>query len=215
MHGLIQSIGPPPERHADRVVAEMMRELARKHAWVWETIAEVVNASADGNPAAQRRMEERIKRIGVLATNLDPGKRGRYRLLIYDLTGWNQRKDREIVFDDKIPERPWIACNVIIIKSEGRGADRVTFRSKPMVLISHHAMSRTAQRLGMRTGEHMLKATHAIWTAALDVLHEKEDDWLNAPLEGWRVPMRTADNAIVVLKKHRKRDALVAATVLD
>jgi len=73
----IQSVGPPPERHADRVVAEMMQELARNQSRLWDAVPEIVASSSDGSPRAQRKMEERIRRAGALATYLSPGKRGR------------------------------------------------------------------------------------------------------------------------------------------
>ena len=61
-HNAIQSIGPPPERHADRVVAEMMRDLARKRATLWKAINEAIASSTDGGPRAQRKMAERASR---------------------------------------------------------------------------------------------------------------------------------------------------------
>src|SRR5262249_39495192 len=88
----IQSVRPPPERHADRVVAGMLRQLAVDHARLWETIAKIAANSSDGTPKAQRKMEERIKRTGVLTTDLLPGKRGRYTLLIYDLSGYDPQR---------------------------------------------------------------------------------------------------------------------------
>jgi hypothetical protein len=56
----------------------MMRQLARDHSRLWDTIAEVAADSSDGSPRAQRKMQERIKRAGALTTELWPGKRGRY-----------------------------------------------------------------------------------------------------------------------------------------
>jgi hypothetical protein len=35
MNPSIQSLGAPPERHADRVVAEMMQHLAQTRARLW------------------------------------------------------------------------------------------------------------------------------------------------------------------------------------
>jgi hypothetical protein len=214
MHG-IQSIGPPPERHADRVVAEMMRELAHKRAAVWRAMQEAIRTSSDGSPKAQRKLEARIRRAGAVSTKLTPGKRGRYTLYVYDFTGWNERRDEEIKLGDPIPERPWIACHLDRLQSEGGGRNAVDFKSEPFLFITHHAMSRVAQRLGMRTSEHMLSATHIIWNAAIDLFYEKKDleKVLAAPPQGWHVPVLNG-TAVVVLRPHRKRRALVAATVI-
>ena len=212
----IQSIGRPPERHADRIVGEMMRRLARTHADVWRAINEAVASSSDGSPRAQRKMAERIERAGALATDLTPGKRGRYTLVVNDVVGWDRERDAAVLVGDPIPDRPWIACNVTVVESEGRGCDLVTIRSKPMVLVTHHSMSRAAQRLGVRTPAHLVAATRAIWDAAVGLLCEKGGDvdaFLDAPPEGWRVPMKAIDGAVVVLKRHQRRAALVAATV--
>ena len=209
----IQSIGRPPERHADRVVAEMMRQLARDHARLWDTITGITASSSDGTPRAQRKLEERVKRAGALTTQLWPGKRGCYTLVAYNLTGFDQRRDAPIRLDDPVPERPWISCNVTAIESKGRGRNEVELSSRPILFITHHAMSRAAQRLDMRTSDHLLDAARAIWTAAEDLLIEKGgvDAWLDAPPQGWRVPL--SGSATVVLRRHEKRRALVAATV--
>jgi hypothetical protein len=65
-HGEIQSLGLPPERHADRVVAEMMRELARKHVTLWDEIGAVVCTckGGAGSPKAQRKLESASSETG-------------------------------------------------------------------------------------------------------------------------------------------------------
>jgi hypothetical protein len=214
MHG-IQSVGLPPERHADRVVAAMMRQLAETRKTLWETIAETIADSSDGSPKAQRKMEQRIRRAGAVRTELTPGKRGRYTLLIYDFTGWCPSRDAEIQIGDKIPENPWIACNIGVLRSEGRGREKVSYRARPILFITHHALSRAAQRIGLRTPEDLILVVNIIWRAAFKLLAEKEDieKWLAAPPQGWRVPMGAGSDC-VVLSRHYKRQALVATTAI-
>ena len=48
----IQSVGAPPERHADRVVAEMLRQLAEARARLWP--ARSASISSLANEAATR-----------------------------------------------------------------------------------------------------------------------------------------------------------------
>jgi hypothetical protein len=52
----IQSVGAPPERHADRIVAEMMRHLAQQHASLWEAVNDITKSphTRDGKAAARK-----------------------------------------------------------------------------------------------------------------------------------------------------------------
>jgi hypothetical protein len=211
----IQSIGLPPERHADRIVAEMMRELAKKRSTLWHAMEEIMRTSSDGTPRAQRKMEQRVKLAGATRTELVPGKRGKYTLAVWDITGWDQSRDAEIQIGDPIPERPWIACNVTRLESKGGGRNDYDLRSSVWLFITHHCMSRTAQRLGMRSAGHMGVATRLIWNAAMKLIGEKGlDGVLAAPPQGWRVQLIEDVAAVVVLQKHFKKNALVAATVI-
>jgi hypothetical protein len=212
----IQSVGLPPERHADRVVAAMMRQLAETRKTLGETIVEAIVDSSDGSPKAQRKMEQRIRRAGAVQTELTPGKRGKYTIIIYDFTGWCPSRDAEIQIGDKIPEKPWIACNIGVLRSEGAGRERVSYRTRPVLFITHHALSRAAQRIGLRTPDDLIFAVKIIWRAAFKLLAEKKDieKWFAAPPQGWRVPMG-AGNDRVVLSRHYKRKALVATTAMS
>ena len=53
----INSLGPPPERYADRLVDEMTRWLIEKRAHVWPEVKKTpTNTSGAGNPKAQARL---------------------------------------------------------------------------------------------------------------------------------------------------------------
>jgi hypothetical protein len=60
-------------RHADRVVAEMLRHMARTHADISTAINEVIKNASDGTPKGQRKMEARVKAAGAWKTFLTPG----------------------------------------------------------------------------------------------------------------------------------------------
>jgi len=132
----IQSLGPPPERHADRVVAEMLRDLARKHAALAVAIPVAFGSSADGSPKAQAKMAERIRRAGAYHVQLYPGKRGRYQLLVHDFVGWDPSRNAEIGVDSPIPEKPWIACCVTSVNSSGGGRNHFDFHARGTAV--HH-----------------------------------------------------------------------------
>ena len=210
----IQSIGPAPERHANRVVAEMLRDLARKRAQIEVAVSAAVDNSKDGNPRAQAKMAERMRRAGAEHVSLTPGKRGKYTIQIWQWVGWDAGRDREIGIDSPIPEKPWLAFRVLHIETKGRGRGFADIAEAPILLISHHALSRAAQRFGMRTNDHMLAAARRILDATADRINVR--DWTPPPPQGLRVPLDTADNAIVVLKQHESRErTLIAATVFS
>jgi hypothetical protein len=94
-------------------------------------------------------------------------------------------------------------------------ASRIDIR-EVRVLITHHALSRAAQRFGMRTNEHMLSAARWIRDATQKLIIKIAHDWTPPPPHGLRVPLGTADNAIVVLKQHESRErTLVVATIFS
>jgi len=211
----IQSVGPPPERHADRVVAQMMHQFARRYSTLMNEVAALADHANDGGPRGQSKLLNAIKRLPVMTAYLRPGKRGKYRIFFYCLTGWDYRRNDLIKIDDPIPERPWIACILCQLESFGRGRKYRELSARPLVLITHHALSRAAQRLELRESAAIPIVAEAILDAAVQLLLEKKTiaAWLNAPAQGWRVAL-DADDSVVVLKRHETVNALVAATVL-
>jgi hypothetical protein len=206
-----ECVGPPPERHANRVVAGMLRDLARKRARLEIAIGDAIASSKDGNPKAQLKMAARMRQAGAEDVLLEPGKRGRYTILIFHWTGWDPIRDRAIHIDSPIPEKPWLAYHIHYIENRGRGM--IKAKSVPMLMITHHALSRAAQRFETRTNEHMFNAARHIRDAAVPLILKK--DWTPPPPpQGLRLPLDTDDGAIVVLRQHESRErTLVAATV--
>ena len=77
----IQSVGPPPERHADRVVAEMTRWLQAEAERHFPMIIAVLREPRPGNAKAQARHLARLRRAAgpmLLDAKLEPGTRGKY-----------------------------------------------------------------------------------------------------------------------------------------
>lgn len=160
----IKSIGLPPEKHADRVVAEMLRWTVAAQTKRWEKIQDILEKNKDGNPRAQARMVQRLKDAGGAFFSdvfLDPGKRGRYTIHVLDIAGWNPIKKKPIVETKMIPDKPWLSCNMTKIESKGRGV--YDYKGATPLFVTHHAMSRLAQRFGARNPRDLLKGVHAIW----------------------------------------------------
>jgi hypothetical protein len=216
----IASVGLPPEQHADRITGGMMHLLARRYTTALDAVWKMVLSANDGGPRAQAKLCERIAQTGdVFSVELRPGKRGRYRISMTALTGWDPRRSALIRTDDPVPVRPWLAGRLVVIKSEGNGRKHRVMDAFTILLITHHAMSRAAQRLGLRTIEDMISiAGGAIFDAAMGVLVEKVlvengEAFADAPPKGWRVTCGPNKDMVAVLKKHERLPILVATTV--
>ncbi len=93
----ITSIGPPPERHASRIVDEMLSWMLVERVRVEGLYPTgLINVSRMGSPAGQQREVARLNRaIGALL--LDAGlvraKRGRFKLALTEWRIWDPLKD--------------------------------------------------------------------------------------------------------------------------
>jgi hypothetical protein len=215
----ISSIGAPHELHADRIVANMLKHFAQQNAKMWDVIHSITKGPfvRDGNPRAQKKLAERVKTAGAEWVQLTPGKRGRYRLSIYAMVGWNPNTDSIIEVGDTIPPKPWLADMFHTITGLGRGLIECVTHSA--LFITHHSLSRCVQRWQARTLADLLKVIKTISTVALEYIVKLQDkienddaNWHHTPPDGIRVPLPN-DVAVVVLKAHEKFRALVVVTV--
>jgi hypothetical protein len=148
----IQSLGLPPERHADRVVLEMLKVIAGARRQVWPRLLGVIGRCPDGNPKAQARMLAKLEAAAgpfIVWTALESGKRGRYRLFLVTTDVWNPETKEIMAPDDAIPEMPWLAFTVVKLTS--KGDHHYGDEAFVPLLVTHHALSRLAQRCGART----------------------------------------------------------------
>jgi hypothetical protein len=213
----IQSLGPPPAQHADRVMAALMQQLAVKHALLWATFDAMLKTSSPraGSPKAQHKLAARLRAAGAFAVRVNPGKRGKFTLSVFNLAGWDPARGAAITVTDPIPAKPWLVALRWQLQSHGGGRDTVNCYEMPILFITHHVCSRSAQRLGLRTGVHLLEIVEDILRAALERFKVvgSFDEWLATPPAGLRVPICNG-SAMVVFKRHAKHEALVATTVL-
>jgi hypothetical protein len=205
--------GPVPERHADRVVAQMIRFLIAERMRVTPKILEILKTSPDASPKHQVRLVERICAAAgssVRHINLKPGKRGRFLIEIYDWTGWNPATDTAIEApEQEIPGDPWLA--IWLLELQGLGNHRYDQRSNPVLLVKPHALSRGAQRCGLRTIDDLFTLMTLAWNAMAKLVVGKETAAFEAPPAGWRVPF---GGGTAVLRRHpRLERTLVLATV--
>jgi hypothetical protein len=211
----IQSVGFPPVRHADRVVGAMMRRLAKQHSILWEIVDNTTRGPyvRDGNAKAQGKLAARIKQAGAFFTRLEAGKRGKYKLTVFDWTGFDRDADRRIAIDDPMPERPWLAAWYNVIEGKGRGY--VEARSSAVLFLTHHCLSRVVQRWQVRTVDDLQKVIETIGAVAMKYIIEHDDGsdaWHNTPDDGIRVPFPN-HSSVMVLKSHEKHRAMVVTTI--
>jgi hypothetical protein len=208
----IQSVGAPPELHANRVVAAMMRNLSLRHATLWELVDKITKGGfvRDGNPRAQGKLRDQIKAAGASYVHLTPGKRGKYKLLVSDLVGWDQYTDRLIAVGDPIPEKPWLANMIHTIEGEGHGY--VKYVSSISCYLTHHCLSRVTQHWAVRTIPELVRVAETVIHAVMRYDNQiSDEDWSRAPPDGIRIPVNNV--ATAVLKRHKKFGAFVVVTL--
>jgi hypothetical protein len=148
-------------------------------------IKQLTSKTSDGNPRAQAKLAEKLEAVGqpfILQVHVNPGKRGRYDLHILCIDGWHEGRRELISEDDKIiPEKPWLACTIIKLTSRERGL--YDEEAIPFIFITHHALSRLAQRCGARTPQDLLAAACNICFGYLKgCVERKGSRWVKAEL---------------------------------
>ena len=192
----IQSVGPPPERHADRVVAEMTRWLQAEAERHFPMIIAVLREPRPGNAKAQARHLARLRRAAgpmLLDAKLEPGTRGKYAVHVHIL--FFSDDTRQVVVDRTI------------LRGLGNHGSRNEWQRA--LLISHHAMVRMAMRNGVRTIGDLHAALAAIGRGF--VVHETELTGMPFPPAGRRFAFAGG----VAVVRRDPRGGLVVATVLE
>jgi hypothetical protein len=209
-----------------------MRYLVAQAAHIRAAVREIVETTVDdGGPRGQERLRKRIDAAGVVAGRanvkalLKPGKRGRYEIFFMLWAGWDRDREKEIKIGDPLPERPQIIHSVA--RLESLGGYRRTLDYAPLLIISHHVLSRTAQRHGLRTLNDMLDAIDALNRGIDDFIHDMSkkaghsEIWImQTPPEGWRIPINSRSwvaeeaDAQLIIQRHRTLNIPIAATII-
>ena len=228
----ISSIGPPPERHAERIVGEMLAWLHVENHRLWQILAGSLDLNQMGNPVGQeravRRFRDKAKPL-LLDFRLVTGKRGKYKLTLVTWEIWDVVNHRVADASGLLP--PYGCLAVGFAQKRGRGwpdgkaIDR--WRYSTTLIISRHACLRLAMRAEVKTVPDLLAAVRELWeTVAVfvnelpdeEVVREKEGDeerrwWQTAPPEGWRLTMPRG--TVAVVGQYNDSPRLVVKTILD
>jgi hypothetical protein len=215
----IGSVGAPAPQHASRIIANMLKHLAGRHARVFDIIKEISGDPhvRDGSPKAQRRLERKIQAVGNVMTSLTTGKRGVYCLRVYMWIGWNPVTNTIITVDDDLPPRPWLChfCYEIC----GQGKCLVRYMGCSILFITHHSLQRCAERWRVITVDDLEKVVNSLSVTMMKQIEKMQDacpddiNWHITPPNGIRVPINNG-KATIVLKGHETLKALVLVTVL-
>jgi hypothetical protein len=198
---VISSIGPPPERHCDRVVAAMVRWLAAESDRLMPRVEALLakEGPPPGSARGQQRFAMRIAKAAdktILGIRLKPGKRGRFKLVI---NIWGTLYEAT--------EKPQIVLGSLMVEGIGHHCIEPSYRR--LLIVSHHALSRLAQRCEVRTVRDLHYALGALGEAVM-----AEPELLNAdiPPAGRRLNLA---GGIAVLRRDPDTGDLIVATVLE
>ena len=186
---VIESIGPPPEAHAQRIAGEMARWLIAQGEKRWKAMSEIVKTAKDGNPTAQWRFARRLAKAAgpaVFDVGVATGKRGKYTMRFSCWTGWVNGKPTADVA--KLPDRPWLGIGWMTVTNKGNY--QADFDDYIWLLINHHAMARLAERCGARTPLQLVNILGKLSKAFMEyaIAHTEPGEKADIPPEGWRVP---------------------------
>ena len=88
----IQSVGTPPDRHAERIVDEFLAHLHDRRRCLYANARVVTGPERMGNPKAQFRAAERIRKAmgdTLLDIRLKPARRGKFVMQVVDWGVWD------------------------------------------------------------------------------------------------------------------------------
>jgi hypothetical protein len=213
----IQSIGPPPDLHAERVCGEMIRWLHAEHKRLRARGNGLIDVRQMGAPQGQLRVAERLRKaLGPLALNvmLILAKRGKFTLGVTEWRVWDPAANAPVPAGALAPPAAWLAAALNIYSAVGyRPASQVLVP----LLVSRHACVRLAQRADVRTAADLVTAMRDLWRVIWDLVGQHNDDWLDPPGGAWLVPIREGElSPVVVLERDRSgAKRLVAKTILD
>jgi hypothetical protein len=193
---VIQSVGAPPERHADRIISEMVRWLEGEATRLLPRINALWPRGAlpPGSRKAQLRLAERLRAIArptMLDMTFEPGGRGKFRFTL-------------LVWGVKSGAKPQVYLGRQII--EGTGNYRFREDLECLLTVSHHAMSRLAQRCDVRTPLDL----YAALTGMAQTVVVRPDEPI--PPAGMRLAF---PGGIAVLRRDSADGGLVAVTALE
>jgi hypothetical protein len=212
----IQSLGPPPDKHAERIVDLMLAHLHDRRRHLFTNAETVARPEQMGTQKGRLRAAERIRKAmgdTVLDIRIKPATRGRFLLQVIDWGLWRPDTNDLVSDIDPLPlTKVWLAA----VKNTTTGVHyRVVTKTTAPLVLTRHAIIRLAQRAEVRTVEDLLAAIRELWLITADLLIKADggDSWLNPPKGVWRLPLREG-GPVAVLKPDVAEGRLICTTIL-
>jgi hypothetical protein len=199
---VIQTEGAPPDRHAERVITEMMAWMeGRQQALMLRDVAAAIGSWRDmDSPEGQQKAAQRLREdcAGfVFSVDLTPNTRGRFRLAY---SAWMVTVGQRL------------AVNRIEFHADKDFQRMPDFNVRIPMQVTHHACVRLAQRANVKTVRQMIHALQMLWDAARPMLAEPREHRATPPEAGWIVPLQNGSFMVVTINKGGE---LIVKTVLS
>lgn len=217
----IASVGPPPDKHAERIVGEMLRFMHvqrtryhRKHAHG------LIDVRTMGGRKGQLKTVDKMRNaIGplLLEIGLKPATRGRFVLITSEWCLWDPKTELPLASDDPAPSGAlWLA----VTSSTYTGTNYIPKVTTGLALIiTYHSLVRLCQRAGVVTVGDMIHAVRKLWFVTdhlMERFDPKSQDWLRPPDGTWLLAMPIEGKPVAVIAPDKQYgDVLIVKTILD
>jgi hypothetical protein len=142
----IASIGAPPDRHAERILDDMLRFLQGQQKQLWANAAGSLTRKQMGTPVGQQRAVRRFTQAAsplLLDVRLWPAKRGKYTLLLNSWMVWDPGSGGMAVSRLPPPALAWLAVTTALSTGANHSSE---WECGALLLVTRHACIRLAQR---------------------------------------------------------------------
>jgi hypothetical protein len=208
---IIETQERPPDRHAQRVVGEMLKWLHAEHWRQHQQTLGIINVRKMGTVEAQRRTADRLRKamnILALDVQISPAKRGRFLMSVIEWAVWDLTKDDMVTGEQPIPINAWLAVSLTFITGANH---RPVMKCTVPLLVTRHACERLATRAGVRTPVDLIVALRELWEVAYTVIRD-ENAWHN---DEWKIPMERGAIAVLVPDAKSGGKRFVVTTILE
>ena len=204
-------VADPPERHAARVVGEMVQWLAHEEIRLETLLAHELGSGCSGlgSVVAQRRFVERLRRADggerLVDLRLWPRKKAGFLIRWVYWSVVTPRTAKPVEEGQPLPERPWLSCEVMYFT-----ARRPTSHYRGF-LLTHHAMQRLAERCGAQTPSDLLVVMKELWRGLVE---HAEGVGEEAASQLLRLALPVSGSGVAIAERPDLHSVFIVKTVL-
>ena len=210
----INSEGPPPDKHAERIVDEMLRYMHLQRTLMHTKYGHsLIDVRTMGAPAGQMKTVEKMRKaIGPLLLDISllRAKRGKFILMATEWILWDAKAQQPIPSGATLPPGPlWLA----VTSSTYTGTNYIPKVTTGLALvISKHTLARFCQRAGVVSVGDMILAVRKLWYAVdhlMSRFEPKSSDWLRPPqpYDAWLLALEIEGTPVAVIARPTRSSA--------